>query len=224
MNPEHRSGILAVEKEEKRMRYELTEWEANGYHDSDFYKTYWDDEEGTVGNAMVGTTRGVMTNPPKFEEPTPEVVEKAVEWLAGVLAKSAILGATRDAEEPSNANKGDTLELLHDVTFTDKKRGTETTALAGEVGTVIWSGAFGKFYGNGWNRPHRGNIRVGLKFDDGRVIFTGLKSCRRATEVDEAALTLAAAERAKSCCFTKFFGGAWDTTNKAAAVLAAKEA
>lgn len=38
-------------------KYILTDWEINGYDDSDFMLTYWDDEAKAMGSHMHGTTR-----------------------------------------------------------------------------------------------------------------------------------------------------------------------
>jgi hypothetical protein len=56
--------------------------EYNGYHDSDFYATVWDEEQGCVRTIEDGTTR--LYAPSKYSraDATPEVREKARNWWA----------------------------------------------------------------------------------------------------------------------------------------------
>jgi hypothetical protein len=56
--------------------------EMNGYHDSDFYATVWDDEQNCVREIFDGTTR--FSAPSKYSRPDAslEVREKARAWWA----------------------------------------------------------------------------------------------------------------------------------------------
>jgi hypothetical protein len=208
------------------MKYSLCEWEENGYDDSDFYAAYYDDETGEVKSKLVGSTRYYggfsedgKTNP--FEYPTPEVVEKARKVL-----EEHIFARLREAEDravltPERASKGDRLRTTTAGIFKDKKKGTETPYEEGEVGTVIWAGHFGTFYRNGYNRRGRSNGRVGLRFDDGRVIFVALSKTR--LDVDPAS-DEDLRERAERLSHGHQYGKmlsakhAWDTRNFASAV------
>lgn len=57
----------------------LADRERNGYHDSDFYAIYWDEEDGRVKSVEYGTTR--FPSPTWCEvDATPDVIEKAVRY------------------------------------------------------------------------------------------------------------------------------------------------
>lgn len=59
----------------------VSERERNGYDDSDFYMTVWDDELGKAYETMFATTRG-WTYPAmgSYVDATPEVIEKYDAW------------------------------------------------------------------------------------------------------------------------------------------------
>jgi len=160
--------------------------ERNGYHDSDFYAIVWDEAEGRLTSVLYDTTRGASGGSATVDA-TEEVIEKARAWVLEVDIRNEIAREARRVEEPGpgDIKKGDRLRLKEAVTFKDKKSGETIEAEAGESGAVIWKGAFGTFYRNGYNKPDRGNTRVGLKLDDGRVIFAGLDKFR----LDREALT-----------------------------------
>lgn len=157
----------------------LGEWERNGYNDSDFYAVRWNSETGKIENVEVGSTR-YGGGPCRFEliHATDEELLAAREASVETIFASLKHAADRRINKPSKTHRGDKLRLLEDVQFLDKKRGTGLVrAYKGEVGTVIWEGHFGTFYANGYNKPGRHNLRVGLKFDDGRVVFCSMEKC-----------------------------------------------
>lgn len=59
--------------------YKLTEWEHNGYDDSDWYAVVYDDEKDELDRVLTGTTRfaDALHCGPKMFSPTPEIMEKA---------------------------------------------------------------------------------------------------------------------------------------------------
>ena len=196
------------------MKYALCEWERNGYDDSDFFVAEWDTEERTVTKREIGSTRyagGIAGYTPVSD---PAMVRDAQAWL---VERMALLIANRDREnvlEPNDAPNGTCLRLLRDV----RHKGIKYAA--GTVGVSFWCGAFGKFYRNGYNRPNRFNLRVGIRTADGRSFFAALEACRLDREQEGEDVNRERAERqAARPNFTAFFGGAWATHDYAAAVI-----
>lgn len=60
----------------------LSTREYNGYHDSDFYATVWDEEQGCVREIEDGTTRAYAPSKYHRADATPEVRAKAKAWYA----------------------------------------------------------------------------------------------------------------------------------------------
>lgn len=58
----------------------LFEREYNGYDDSDFYMTYWDEQEGCPKEVMFGTTRAYCYSMGSRADATPEVKAKYEAW------------------------------------------------------------------------------------------------------------------------------------------------
>jgi hypothetical protein len=168
------------------MKYLLEDRERNYYDDSDFYAIFYDTETESIRSEMYGTTRGPSPRVAPADEyirPVPaDIMEKARQ-----IHFERVFDALKDrdrseVDEPSNAEKGELLELLSDGKWKDKKNPDSDPIewKAGEKATVIWIGAFGQFYRNGYNQPGRENRRVGLKFADGRKVFVGLNKCKLA--------------------------------------------
>ena len=105
-------------------KYLLTDYERNGYDDSDFYCTYWDDQTKSVRLFMYGTTRfaaptmigthadGTYTVEVEGERlvpPTSVVVEEARQWLASKLYADAKAEHERicNFAYPGDLRKGD---------------------------------------------------------------------------------------------------------------------
>lgn len=212
----------------------LTEWERNGYHDSDFYCSYWDDATQSVLSMEVGTTRcaaptsakidGIGEDPACFKMPTLEIVQKAVLWLEGRIAAMIKSADERDVLEPQPnrvSERNTRLRLLEAGEFKDKKAKTVTPYAVGDAGVVIWSGQFGTFYNNGYNKRCRSNTRVGIKLDNGTVIFTELSKCRMDMDfVTDEYCQKRAKELAPNCGFSSgLFGAAWDSRNYALELL-----
>jgi len=170
-------------------KYLLDDRERNGRDDSDFYAIYFDTETGTIRSAEYGSTRyagGGFTAPAEYLRDIPEEVKpKIAQAFAAEIYRRLKIEEDELVNRPRDAAKGDRLALLVNGTYTDKKVSppSVTEYTAGEAATVIWIGAFGTFYRNGYNHPNRSNRRVGLKFDDGRVIFVALSKCKLAREV-----------------------------------------
>lgn len=172
-------------------KFLLEDREANYYDDSDFYAIFFDTETGSIRSEMYGSTRGfsprVAPSDIYLREIPAEVMTQAIEYL---FEKSSEDIARRDRIEidsPDNVSRGDCLTLLMSGKYSDKKTGAKVEYKAGESAVVIWEGAFGTFYRNGYNRKGRSNTRVRLRFEDGRVVFIGLDKCKlsRAYLTDE---------------------------------------
>ena len=196
------------------MKYSVADWERNGYHDSDFYALYFDSESKKLEVKMVGSTAyagggycaNLVENPPVPEELVPEVY--------AALARSIFAGLRvaedNRVERPDKVARGEKVAVLSAGKFKDKKSGSSVEYSAGEEGEVVWCGAFGKFYANGYNKPSRHNRRVGVKFADGRVAFMALTNVKLARAARSDAELMAIAERdAKVCDPVTLFGGAW---------------
>lgn len=194
----------------------LVEWERNGYDDSDFYMIYLDRETGEVKQIEIGSTRyaGVI-NPPVFEEPTAEDADVSRRWLAKEIFMVLRQAEDRDILEPySKIEKGARVKLLKGHTFKDKKHDRVVEAKEGDAGTVVWTGNFGTFYRNGYSRPNRSNGRVGIKLDDGRVLFCPMTKVRMEQDpMSDEELRERAENLSWSGNFVKLFGGAWATKN-----------
>jgi len=99
------------------MKYRLCDWEDNGYHDSYFYGAYYDTEDGTCKSEMIGSTAfsgGCYTAP--WEDPTPEIVEKARVWLEQKIFEEIKAAEYRDVLTPDNLN------VYDKVRFTQQKK------------------------------------------------------------------------------------------------------
>jgi hypothetical protein len=201
------------------MKYRLCDWEENGYHDSYGYIAYWNDETNQVEKTEYWATAygGGMSLDSFTVPPTIEVVMSAVEWLKGHIYAQIRAAEHRDVLEPNSAKDREDMVLLRDV----KHKGVKYAA--GTCGRVFWSGAYGKFYRNGYNRPCRSNIRVGLELTSGERIYVALSALRYAKEpMSDSELMARAGKLALDCQFGKALSGkhAWDAKNWAAELLA----
>jgi hypothetical protein len=94
----------------------------------------------------------------------------------------------------------------------------------GVVGSVLWSGAFGTFFKNGYNKPGRENITATIKLDDGRFMKAPLSKLRLAKSVDTDEAILQRSEELSYHMnpFSIIGGRGWWTHNFAAALMAKK--
>lgn len=95
-------------------KYLLTDWEINGYDDSDFMCTYWDDVERRVFAHCYGTTRAaaptnigwngdvssVVVGDEPCLAPTVEKVEEARQWLEGYIFDRLEVADVRMVDTP----------------------------------------------------------------------------------------------------------------------------
>ncbi len=95
--------------------YLLTDWEVNGYSDSDFWCTYYNTEDKTVHACEYGSTRyagartigwngnvsTVVINGEHALAPTAEIVEEARQWLEGHIFERMVELDKRLVDEPN---------------------------------------------------------------------------------------------------------------------------
>jgi len=203
------------------MLHRLTDWEDNGYNDSDFWVSVYDDEKNVVRAVLKGSTRfaGFFGGDiPDIGQPItdPAILQKALRVLADHIYSVIRAAETREVMEPSAVEKGTILRLLRSV------RHKGALIADGTVGEVFWSGAYGHFYSNGYNRPDRNNTRVGITLANGSSAYVALSACRLNREpVDDEKLRQRAGELAQRCGFSQMTGEkcAWNSENYALALL-----
>ena len=102
------------------MRYLiLSDWEHNGYSDSDFYRSYWDTEEETVTFHMYDTTRAggtcscdICTSARPITAADGEALEGARLWLVERLFHRFRALEESRIMRPDNVQKGQRVRLL----------------------------------------------------------------------------------------------------------------
>lgn len=160
-------------------------WERNGYHDSDWYGTFYDSQMDDIVTLEIGTTRGANALPPsddswpKPDEATWYKAERAFAWrIFGMLKWQE----EQDVEVPYPIENGTRVRLLRNVR---NKKGKDDagkiiweTFEAGLAGTVFRSDVYGTFYRNGYNQPGRFNTTVQFKLDDGRTVKAKAEALR----------------------------------------------
>ena len=198
------------------MLYKLCDYEQNGYHDSYFYWSIYDSEKEDIIQYEYGATAyGSTKSDLQFEKLTKDIVEKAISLLSDHIFNKL----QADALEPSGVENGEKVKLLKDVKFKNKKTGKTIEASAGTVGKVFWQKAYGQFYANGYNRPNRDNTNLGIEFESGEIIFTGLKNVSRSFSQEE--IREKANNLARECQFQTYNSSwsGWTSQNFALAIL-----
>lgn len=202
------------------MQYKLCDWEENGYDDSDGYLAYWDSDKNIVESVLTWTTRAGTGPSPDFVMPTIEIVEKAIEWLAGKIFTLIRNAEQKDVMAPENAVPGQLLRLTEE----HKSRKTGQTLTVGTVIRVNDCQAFGTFYAKGYNHTGRQNRSiVGTVLGKPSVLVrVPLAKCRKNEEpMPDAELMQRAKVLARDCQFGKALSGrhAWDSNNWALSIL-----
>lgn len=196
------------------MLHKLTSWEDNGYHDSYFYVSVWDDEARTVRAIETGSTAYSGGNSECSYPPISDVnaLRDAITWLADYIYNVIRPQEHADVLEPQAA------ELRADYRLTRAVKHKGEKYESGLVGRAFWSGAYGQFYRNGYNRPNRANTRVGLELTDGRKVFVALSALRCNREpLSDTELRSRAWNLAQNCQFSRATKEkhAWDSANYA---------
>ena len=139
--------------------------ERNGYHDSDFYATVWDEERQCVRTIDDGTTRFAAPSKYHRADASLEVREKARSWWAREVGPKQ--GANVLLGQRLSINVGDTVKVV---------KGRKI--VKGTVGVVVWKGrdSFYKPYGLTFSLPARA-FRVGLRLGFGGArVFTSMEN------------------------------------------------
>jgi len=139
--------------------------EMNGYHDSDFYATVWDEAQGCVREIFDGTTRCHAPSKYHRADASDEVLTKARDWWASTIgprnAYSTLMG------QRVRIDVGAEVEVI-------KGKKVEK----GTKGIVCWKGedAFYRrpYYSAGLNLYDPRKYRIGIKLSDGTKVFTSL--------------------------------------------------
>lgn len=204
------------------MKYSVADWEVNGYQDSDFKALYWSPEDG-FSVVEVGSTRyggGGVSADLKAHPPVPaELLPVMREALAEKVARYAMGSFAHRVLNPMKFAKGEKVKFLKDgkakIASKDDKGSVRWVEVkAGDEAEVFWSGHFGSFYRNGYNRPNRDNGRLGLILANGDKVFVGMNKVRLSEEIPSNEWFL---ERARNeVAYHGFdpaplFGGAWSS-------------
>ena len=164
--------------------YYLGDYEKNGYDDSDFVVTFWDDEAGRIESAEYGSTRygGGWDYSRDLQREIPaDVAERVREHIhANALAARTAAEIARVTEPtPGQMPFGARVRITK-----DSRKGCKTPYKAGEVGEVSGQYWFGQFYRNGYNHKTRANGRAGVRMVDGRTVFCATRVLRLDEEPD----------------------------------------
>lgn len=186
--------------------YFLAEREENGYHDSDFYDVVYfppsaEHPNGEVERVDTHSTRWASMGPLRYERlPLPMLPEHEAGLRRWIYERKldGMVAAFKDSLEP----RGTHLKKGAPVVFVKEPRvrdASKPRARKGDTGFVVWSGAFGTFYRNGYKNPNDPSyIRVGVRLDrTGETVFAGATNLALDYEPDVAAMK-AAAESAAS--------------------------
>ena len=131
--------------------------EMNGYDDSDFYATVWNEEKGAPEEIMYASTRGWTYPNGAAIDATDEVKAKYDAYTAARMKAAAEARNARLAAEPGKGKKARTTRSVKG------KNAIE----AGVTGTIFWVGE-DKFARNTYGGKA---LRVGFAADDGRKVF-----------------------------------------------------
>ena len=128
--------------------------EYNGYHDSDFYATVWDEEQGRVREIEDGTTR--FPAPSKYHRPDAsfEVKEKARAWWAREVGHKMAYGVLMG--QRAFIDLGCEVEVF---------KGRKVSK--GTKGEVVWKGEDGF-------KPKA--YRIGIRLTDGSRVYTAMEN------------------------------------------------
>lgn len=149
--------------------------ERNGYHDSDFFATVWDEEQGCVRTIEDGTTRFYAPSKYSRADATNEVRTKARNWWASTVgprtARATLMG------QRVRIDVGAEVEVV---------KGKKVAK--GTKGIVCWMGedAFYRrpYYSNGLNMYDPRKYRVGIKLSDGSKVFTSLANVMKLNVIE----------------------------------------
>lgn len=126
--------------------------ERNGYHDSDFYATVWDEKQGCVRTIEDGTTRFYAPSKYSRADATEEVVAKARAWWNREIGPKQAYSV-----------------LMRQRAFIDVGCNVEVVS-----GRKIAKGTVGEVFWRGKDAFNRHAHRIGIRLADGSKVFTAL--------------------------------------------------
>jgi hypothetical protein len=136
----------------------LSTREYNGYHDSDFYATVWDEEAGCVREIEDGTTRCYAPSKYSRADATDEVRAKARNWYA-TDAKVREAATNRLHRAFAAIRLNDEVEIV-----------AGRKIAKGTKGEVFWVGADGF---------RKGAYRIGIRLLDGSRVYTAMSNASK---------------------------------------------
>ncbi len=157
--------------------------EMNGYSDSDFFATVWDEEQGCVREIFDGTTRAYAPTKYHKADASPAIRAKAMAWYVQNPQVRAVAKAALESRR-AKVSVGDQVEV--------------------EAGRKLPKGTQGQVFWVGRDSFNPKAYRVGLVLADGSKVFTSLGNVVKLNvqEVTDAEVT---AEVAMTNIFAKFY-------------------
>lgn len=126
--------------------------ERNGYHDSDFFATVWDEEQGCVRTIEDGTTRAYAPSKYSRADATEEVVAKARAWWSKEIGPKQAYATLKG--QRAFIDVGCTVEVI---------KGRKLPK--GTTGQVVWKGR------DSFN-PRA--YRIGIRLANGTRVFVAM--------------------------------------------------
>jgi len=131
----------------------LSTREYNGYSDSDFYATVWDEEQGCVREIFNGTTRAYAPTKYHNADASPAIRAKAMAWYVQNPQVRAVAKAALESRR-AKVSVGDQVVV--------------------EAGRKLPKGTQGQVFWVGRDSFNPKAYRVGLVLADGSKVFTSL--------------------------------------------------
>jgi len=164
--------------------YYLGDYERNGYGDSDFFVTYWDDNARRIETKEHSSTRyggGWNWNAELIREIPAEVVQRLRAYMYQTALEANTSYEKRRVEEPTPESLGFGVRVRF---LKDSDKRSKSTWQAGQVGECFWQGWYGTFYKNGYKTRGRSNGRLGVRMPDGSKVFCPMTAVRLDCEPD----------------------------------------
>jgi hypothetical protein len=137
----------------------LRTWERNGYDDSDFYATVWNDETGQPEEIQYASTRGWTYPNGANVDADEETRGKYEAWRREQIQRARQLAAEEQARKPE---RGKQVRVVRGRKY------------YGQTGRIFWQGVnqFRTYYRTGYNKPtDLHNQRFGIETATGARFF-----------------------------------------------------
>jgi hypothetical protein len=105
---------LANQPTKPAVKYLLSEWEENGYHDSDFMAAVWNTETQAVESELIGTTRfagGIDYSGIARGKIPSDILTQAVQWLEDAIFNKLKKIESDRVYKPNDIKIGDSVKL-----------------------------------------------------------------------------------------------------------------